>query len=135
MSSLHFKHIGVAVADFDQAIKVYERLFNFKLLSGPFEDPIQKVRVCFVGEDASSPGVIELVCPLNKDSPVTKILGKGGGTYHICYETDNINEALAQARACGCLVMSPPVSAEAFAGKRIAWVYAPTRQLIEFVER
>jgi len=46
-----------------------------------------------------------------------------------------MDAALARARSCGCLVVAAPVPAVAFGGKRIAWLYAPTRQLLEFVEQ
>ena len=79
MRLLCFKHVGVAVADFDQALDTYGHLLGYRLLSGPFNDPIQKVRVCFIGERESDPGAIELVSPLSEDSPIFKILAKGGG--------------------------------------------------------
>jgi methylmalonyl-CoA/ethylmalonyl-CoA epimerase len=84
-------------------------------------------------EDGDLP--IELVAPAGDDSPVKKLLEKGIGTYHLCYEVDDIGEALEHVRSQGCLVVSEPVSAVAFEGRRIAWFYTPTRQLTELVER
>ena len=45
-----------------------------------------------------------------------------------------IAAALEHAKAQGCLLLRAPVPAVAFAGRPIAWLMAPTRQLIELVE-
>ena len=49
MVSLKFRHLGVAVSNMDKALAVYQQVFKYKLISGSFHDPIQKVTVCFVG--------------------------------------------------------------------------------------
>jgi methylmalonyl-CoA epimerase len=134
MVSLRFRHIGVAVPTIEQALKVYEAIFGYRVCSGPFDDPIQKVSVCFLATGKPGDIAIELVAPAGKDAPVNRILAKGIGAYHLCYEVDDIGEALMHVRALGCLVVSEPVQAVAFAGRRIAWFYTPTRQLVELVE-
>jgi methylmalonyl-CoA/ethylmalonyl-CoA epimerase len=58
----------------------------------------------------------------------------GGGAYHLCFETSNIDQALVHAKNNGCMIVSPPVSAVAFGGRRIAWIYTKSRQLFELVE-
>ncbi|MGH7963890.1 MAG: VOC family protein, partial [Candidatus Binatia bacterium] len=68
-------------------------------------------------------------------SPVSTALAKGIGAYHSCYEVEDLDAALAHVRAKGCLIISQPVPAVAFDGRRIAWFYTPVRQLIEIVER
>jgi methylmalonyl-CoA/ethylmalonyl-CoA epimerase len=126
-------HLGVAVNDLEAALPGYERIFGYKLLSGPFEDPIQRVRICFVG--AADDIVIELVAPLSADSPVKRILAKGGGAYHTCYETPDIERAIPRLLELGCVAVSDLTPAVAFAGRRIAWLFTPSRQLLEIVER
>jgi len=127
-----FAHLGVAVNDLDASLADYLDLFGYSLLSGPFDDPIQKVRVCFVGR-GSEPQV-ELIAPLSDDSPVKRLLAKGGGAYHMCYEVDDADAAVAYVRDKRCLMISGPVPAVAFGGRRIAWFYTPARQLVEIVE-
>ena len=134
MNKLRFTHIGVAVADIGKACEVYQNLFGHRILSGPVEDPIQDVVVCFVGSGMSGDLVVELVAPRSTQSPVTQILAKGGGGYHVCYETDDLDAFLAKARESRCLIVSGPVPAAAFDGKRISWLYTPARQLLEVVE-
>lgn len=131
---LRFNHLGVAVSDIKKALTVYEDLFGYKLLSGPFDDPQQQATVCFIGTDEPAHVVFELVAPLNDDSHVARLLAKGGGAYHVCYEVDDIDAAVAALRAKGCLLVNRPTPAVAFEERRIAWLYTPTRQLMELVE-
>lgn len=135
MTSLKFSHIGVAVADMERSVQSYKEIFGYQVISGPCNDPIQKVTVCFVGTGIPGDIVVELVAPLGNESPVNSMLLKGIGTYHTCYEVDQLEEAIAHVRAKGCIIVSNPVSAVAFNGSRIAWFYTPTRQLVEIVER
>jgi methylmalonyl-CoA/ethylmalonyl-CoA epimerase len=128
-----FAHLGVAVPDLERGLADYRELFGYALLSGPFDDPIQKVRVCFIGRGIEPK--LELIAPLTDDAPIRRLLAKGGGAYHVCYEVDDIEMSLSQMRGKGCLVISGPVPAVAFGGRRIAWFYTPARQLVEIVER
>jgi methylmalonyl-CoA/ethylmalonyl-CoA epimerase len=135
MVSLKFSHVGVAVPNLEQALAVYHGIFGYTVRSGPFVDPIQKTSVCFIATNNEGDVPIELVAPSGDESPVNRFLGKGITTYHLCYEVDDIGEALKHVRSQGCLVLSEPVPAVAFEGRRIAWFYTPTRQLTELVER
>lgn len=114
---------------------VYQDLFGYQLASGPFDDPIQRVSVCFLKREQTGDITLELVAPLGEESPVHRTLAKGGNSaYHTCYEVDDLDAALHHLTGHGCLTVSKPVPAVAFANRRIAWLYTPTRQLIELVE-
>jgi methylmalonyl-CoA/ethylmalonyl-CoA epimerase len=130
-----FQHLGVAVASMEKALKVYEDLFGYKLVSGPFQDPIQRVSVCFLGRGNANDITIELVEPLDDQSPIRKTLDKGGGAYHVCYEVADVDGTLRNVADKGCIIVSRPAPAVAFGNRRIAWFYTPTRQLIEIVEK
>ncbi len=134
MTPLKFSHLGIAVADMELAVLSYKELFGYGVLSGPDDDPVQKVTVCFIGTGIPGDIKIELVAPLGDESPVNVMLAKGIGIYHTCYEVDQIEETIAYVRTRGCIVVSNPVPAVAFDGRRIAWFYTPSRQLIEVVE-
>lgn len=135
MTLLRFSHLGVAVRDMESALASYREIFGYRVLAGPFDDPVQKVRVCFVGSGRAGDIAVELVVPLGEDSPVNRILAKGTGAYHTCFEADRLVEVLSFVRSRGCVIVSNPVPAVAFEGRRIAWFYTPTRQLVEVVER
>ena len=98
-------------------------------------DPVQRVRVSFFKPvDARNP-VYELVEPAGDDSPVTNFLKKGGGLHHVCYEIDDIELGLKEARGAGFVMVSAPKPAVAFGGRRIAWICSKNRLLMEFLER
>src|SRR5215471_33672 len=134
MSTMRFDHTGVAVADLDKSVQVYERLFGYKVLSGPFDDPAQQAKVIFLGTGRPGDFVVELIAPLSEQSHVARHVAKGAGAYHVCYEVDDIESTLSHMRAGGCMVIQGPVPAVAYQGRRIAWLFTPARQLIELVE-
>ncbi len=120
--------------DLESALASYTGIFGYKLQSGPYDDPIQKVSVCFLSRGLSGEPLVELVAPLNGGSPVTGVLKRGGGAYHWCYETQDLDRALGEAVEAKFVLISGPAPAVAFGGRRIAWVYAPTLQLLELLE-
>lgn len=135
--SLGFKllHVGVAVSSLGPTTELLSNLFGYRVVSGPFDDPIQKVTVNFLAKSDSDVAEIELIAPITEDSPIRSMLAKdGGGAYHLCFETSDIDGALTHAKKNGCIVVSPPVPAVAFEGRRIAWIYTRSRQLFELVE-
>jgi len=116
------RHVGVAVPSLGPATEALSTIFGYRVISGPFDDPIQKVSVNFLTQS-------------REDSPITSMLAKGGGgAYHLCFETTDIEAAVAHAKNNGCVIVSPPVPAVAFNGRRIAWIYTRSRQLFELVE-
>ena len=128
-----FHHLGVAVEDLGSALPVYRTLFGYECTSGPFDDPLQKVSVCFLSRGAGDM-TLELVAPLGDDSPVRTTLKKGGSAYHMCYAVPDIDAAIEYLSGNDCLAMGAPVPAVAFDQRRIAWLMTPTWQLIELVE-
>lgn len=136
-AGLDFKllHVGVAVRSIEPTAETLSTLFGYKVVSGPFDDPIQKVKVLFLAQSGQDVAEIELVAPLGPDSPVQSMLTKnGGGAYHLCFATGDLDGALEHATKNGCIVVSAPVPAVAFEGRRIAWIYTRSRQLFELVE-
>ncbi|MCU1248553.1 MAG: hypothetical protein JWQ49_1582 [Edaphobacter sp.] len=129
------RHVGVAVPSLGPATETLSALFGYRVVSGPFNDPIQKVSVNFLTTSDKDSAEIELIAPLSEDSPITSMLAKsGGGAYHLCFETSDLEQALAHAKNNGCMIVSPPMPAVAFGGRRIAWIYTRSRQLFELVE-
>jgi methylmalonyl-CoA/ethylmalonyl-CoA epimerase len=130
---IRLNHLGVAVPSIDKALPFYEQFFGYKVVSGPFYDPIQNVSVSFLGLHEHGDITLELVEPKGDQSPVSKILKKDIGAYHLCLEVQDMDHALAQARLHRCVIVSEPVPAVAFNGRLIAWFYTPTRQLVEIL--
>lgn len=134
LSEFAFHHLGVAVQNIDVAVAAYRDQFGYELTSGPFDDPIQKVSVCFLSR-GSGDMVIELVAPLGSDSPVNGVLKKGGSVYHICYEVLDIQTAIAHLTAKGSFLLSSAVPAVAFDHREIAWLMTDTSLLVELLQR
>jgi methylmalonyl-CoA/ethylmalonyl-CoA epimerase len=137
IQTLGFKllHVGVAVPSLGPTTETLSKLFGYRVISGPFDDPIQKVSVNFLTTAPTDTVEIELIAPLADDSPIKSILGKtGSAAYHFCFETADIDNALEHAVKNGCMIVSKPVPAVAFEGRRIAWFYTSSRQLFELVE-
>ncbi|MGO8975912.1 MAG: VOC family protein [Steroidobacteraceae bacterium] len=128
-----FHHIGIAVRDLSKAIPVCQTLFDYELQSGPFDDPVQRVSVCFLRR-GDGDTVIELVAPLGPNSPIDLTLKKGGGTYHVCYEVADINSAIGHLIEQGSMLLSGPVAAVAFQMREIAWVMTEIGLLVEVLQ-
>jgi methylmalonyl-CoA/ethylmalonyl-CoA epimerase len=128
-------HVGVAVPDLEQASDFYTKAFGFRIVAGPLEDPIQKVRAIFMTQSGPAAPLLELITPANDESPVNTYLTQGVGAYHVCYEVGEIADALSELRAQGCLIISRPVPGTAYEGRKIAWCFTPTKQLVELLER
>jgi methylmalonyl-CoA/ethylmalonyl-CoA epimerase len=112
-------HVGVAVADLDEAVLTYERLF-----AGRLE---HRARVEEQGVEAASMRVgesrIELLAPLGDDTPVGKFLAKRGpGLHHLAYEVDDVASALAELEEQGAeLIDAAPH--EGLFGLQVAFVH------------
>jgi methylmalonyl-CoA/ethylmalonyl-CoA epimerase len=133
MEKFVFHHIGVAVQDLSAAIPIYKALFGYELRSGPFEDPIQRVSVCFLSREEGDT-VIELVAPLGTNSPIDRTLKKGGGPYHVCYQVRDLDAAIGHLVAKGSFLLSGPVPAVAFSMRRIAWLMTEGNLLVELLQ-
>lgn len=95
-------------------------------------DPIQKVNVAFF---RMHDVVVEYIEPAAEDSPVTRSIQQGQKLLHLCFEVDNLEDAIAAGRAGGFQMIRPPVPATAFEGRRIAWVLSTQLGLVELLER
>lgn len=90
-------HVGIAVESLKKALPLYEGLGLE--LKGIEEVAEQKVKVATfsVGE-----GRIELLEPLDADSPVGRFLAKkGAGIHHIAVKVDDIGKTLSKLKEKG----------------------------------
>lgn len=91
-------HIGVAVEDLDESIKLYERSFGMELAH---RETVESQGVEAVLLDVGE-GHVELLAPLGPDTPVGKFIAKKGpGIHHVAYAVDDIEAALEQVKAAG----------------------------------
>jgi methylmalonyl-CoA/ethylmalonyl-CoA epimerase len=130
LEPLRFHHVGVAVKSIERALEYYLGAFGCRQVAEPVEVPPEHVRVCFIEAD---PGVqIELVEGLDEHSPVASLLERtGAGTYHICYEVDDLDAAVRRLKANRC---RPIKRFEMPDHGRFAFLLTPDRQLFELCE-
>lgn len=129
---LAFHHVGVAVRNLGAALDYYVGVFGFEPVAEPVEVSSEHVRVCFL---RASPGVmIELVEGLDEQSPVCELLERtGAGTYHICYQVDDLDVAVSTLRAHGFLPFKR-FQVDTVGPRRFAFLLSPDRQLLELCE-
>ncbi|HEY1316934.1 MAG TPA: methylmalonyl-CoA epimerase [Gaiella sp.] len=112
-------HLGVAVADLDEALATYGRLFG-ATLEHRSTVPDQGVHAVslLVGGDR-----IELVSPTGDDTPVGRFLAsRGPGMHHVAYEVDDVGAALAELAEAGAeLIDEAP--REGLFGLEVAFVH------------
>ena len=91
-------HLGVAVADLDEAVASYERLLGAELEHRELV-PDQGVEAASLRVGA---GRVELLASLGEETPVGKFLAKRGpGMHHVAYEVEDVGEALGELSAQG----------------------------------
>jgi methylmalonyl-CoA/ethylmalonyl-CoA epimerase len=132
-ATLH--HLGFVVASISDVAEEFAASMSALWDGQIIHDPIQRVRVSFFSPADDRNPVFELVEPAGEDSPVSNFLKKRVGLHHVCYEVDDLESALREARAVGFVIVSAPAPAVAFGGRRIAWVCSKRRLLMEFLER
>lgn len=114
---LKIDHLGIAVADLAEAIKVYEAL-GLKV-EATHDVPTERVRAAFlpVGESR-----LELLEPTDPTSVIARFLEKRSGLHHVCVLVDDIEASLAELKARGVPLIdeTPRVGA---GGCRVAFVH------------
>jgi methylmalonyl-CoA epimerase len=112
-------HLGVAVADLDDALDTYTRLFGAEVEG--------RATVAGQGVDAVAlrvgSGRVELLSPLEDDTPVGRFLAsRGAGMHHVAFEVEDIRAALDSLRRDGAeLVDEEP--REGMFGLQVAFVH------------
>jgi methylmalonyl-CoA/ethylmalonyl-CoA epimerase len=112
-------HLGVAVADLDEAVATYEGLFGAEVE--------HRERVAVQGVEAAALLVgesrVELLSALGEDTPVGRFIAKRGpGMHHVAYEVEDIRSALAQLEEQGAELIDPEPRLGLF-GLEVAFVH------------
>jgi methylmalonyl-CoA/ethylmalonyl-CoA epimerase len=95
---MRLHHVGVAVADLDASIALYESVLGAELVHRAVAES-EGLEAAFM---KTGDGEVELMHPTREDSPVGKFLAKRGpGLHHVAYAVDDIDAALDRAREAG----------------------------------
>ena len=117
----HLDHVGIAVADLDEALEFYEKNFNMSAYHIEVNEE-QGVREAMlrVGDSETS---IQLLAPLTPESTIGKFLTKSGpGIQQMAYRVDNIDEVCDTLRERGVrLLYEQPKGGTA--GSRVNFIH------------
>jgi len=126
-------HIGIAVDNLEESIKVFSKLLQIETVETE-EVKDQMVRVAFFRVGDSS---IELTEATDPSSPIAKFIERRGeGVHHLSFEVEDIEGELARLKAAGFqLVDEKPRSGAG--GYRIAFLHPKSTNgvLIEISEK
>ena len=131
---LAIDHVGIAVADLDAAIAMYETAFGMRCVHTEVNEE-QGVREAMlaVGDSGS---YLQLLAPLSPDSTIGKFLDKNGpGIQQMAYRTDDVEALGERLRGEGMrLLYDEPRTGTA--GSRVNFVHPKSAGgvLVELVE-
>ena len=127
-------HVGIAVADLDAAIALYEKAYGMRCVHTEVNEE-QGVREAMmaVGDSGS---FIQLLEPLNPDTTIGKFLDKNGpGIQQMAYRTDDLDALSETLRGEGMrLLYDEPKKGTA--GSRVNFIHPKSAGgvLVELVE-
>lgn len=132
--SLVFHHIGIACFNIEETASFYTE--QGYTLSETIFDPVRNVHIAFLNSQRQNMPCIELIAPHDETSPVCKNLQKNGvSPYHICYETENLEESITELKKQKFIMVSKPSPAIAFGSNRVCFLFSKSTGLIELVEK
>ncbi|RLA86589.1 MAG: methylmalonyl-CoA epimerase [Deltaproteobacteria bacterium] len=132
---MRLHHVGLVVKDVEKVARSLEDFLGLTYISGPTEDPIQRVRAIFLELGWGKGLSLELLEPTSEDSPVVKFQRRGGGIHHLCFEVEDIEGEIERLRERGVQLVKEPVPAVGFGGRRIAFLFPVKGFLVELVEK
>ena len=103
MKILGIEHIGIAVNDLDTSAPFWSHILN---ISHKGKEIVQDQGVLTDIYDTTQ-GKVELLQSLGDDTPIGKFLSKRGpGVHHVCFEVDDINQAINELNELNIHILS-----------------------------
>jgi methylmalonyl-CoA/ethylmalonyl-CoA epimerase len=110
-------HIGIAVPDIESALAFYRDVLRLEPHSPETIDGATVVALTFGDVE------VELLAPVEVDSPIGKFLARRGpGIHHVCYRVPDLDAALEACRKAGYRLVDE-VPRRGAAGRRIAFIH------------
>lgn len=99
---MRIDHIAIVVKDLESALENFKNVLSISHVD--LEDlPTEKVKVAILNLEDTK---IELVQPLEPDSPISKFLTeKGEGIHHLAITADNIEKDVERASSNGAKIL------------------------------
>ena len=129
---MRINHFGFLSSDLDKGASYFEGL-GFSLISDVIKDQLRGVDILFLR--SASGETIELVAPFREGSVVDGLRKKfDNSLYHICFETEDIHQKIAQLEGDGFLLIDTPKAAVAFDDRLVCFMYSKFSGIIELLE-
>jgi methylmalonyl-CoA/ethylmalonyl-CoA epimerase len=126
-------HIGIAVSNLDETLKIYTDMLGMKL-QGTETVEEQKVKTAFLPLGETEIELLESTAP---DGPIGKFIeARGQGVQHLAFRVDDLEAALAELKAKGVRLIDEKPRYGA-GGAKIAFLHpkATNGVLIELCQR
>ena len=125
-------HIGIAVKDLEQAIRLYKEAFGIEP-SLVYESEYTKAKIAFfpIGQTR-----IELIQPINPESVMGKFLEKKGeGIHHVSFKVKDVEQSLREIEAKGVQLIDKQ-SRKVRENERVAFLHPKSTHgvLIELIQ-
>lgn len=130
---LHLDHIGYAVNDIQKTATHYVNA-GWEL-SEVYDEPSQNARIAFLTKKGFPK--IELVAlGIHGKDPVSNLLKTSGvAPYHMCYEVDDVNQAMESLYEEGFMPLFMPVESVAMQGRKFCYLCSLEVGTIELVSK
>lgn len=124
---MEFNHVGLAVKNIKKYhSKILKPLFGFEYITDIEIVKSQNVRTAFTTN--SSGARIELIEPIDDDSPVVEVLNRNtGGLYHLGFTTTSFEEDIEKLKKNKFFLISKKGG--------LAFLMAPTLDIYELVDK
>lgn len=124
-------HIGYLVKNISKTEKKFLEL-GYEVESPTKFDEIRNIDIEFL---VNGDYRVELIEPKGEESPMYPLLKRYKNTpYHLCYEVENIDEAIAKLQDKHYTVIQEPNIAPCIEGKKVAFLNNISMGIIELVE-
>lgn len=111
MKISNIEHIGIAVENLEEAVRLYENVFGLTCYAVE-EVADQKVKTAFFRVGGTK---IELLESTDPEGPISRFIARrGAGIHHIAFATDDVRLALSEAgdKGIGLIDLKPRKGAE-----------------------
>jgi methylmalonyl-CoA/ethylmalonyl-CoA epimerase len=133
MKALKLDHVGIAVENLEESLKLYSGLLGLDLAGTELVEE-QKVRTAFLPIAGTE---LELLESTDPEGPIGKfIANRGPGVQHLAFRVDDIEAALAELKSSGIRLIDEKPRYGA-GGARIAFLHPKSTGgvLVELCER
>ena len=134
-------HIGYLVKNIEKSAAAFEAAGYERILyadgSFVFDDKTRQCDISFMRMNGGSESdCIELVAPQSPDCPIYGLMKQyKNSPYHICFESENLEEDTARLKQKGWSVFLPSAPAPAIDGRNVVFLIHRSAGIIEIVDK